>query len=135
MPIYEMYLELLKYQDQCEIVGIGIEKVHAVPGASAGSSFKFGYNYGAIVALLSTLGGSIYDITPKGWQKYIGLSIPSGLSKPARRKRIKKGVGEICTKLYPRVNVYGVRGGLIDGKSDSLCIAHTILHTQHLDKL
>jgi hypothetical protein len=135
LPVYNLSQELLRYKDQYDILAIGIEKVHAIPGASAGSSFKFGYNFGVVSSLLGTLGSPLYEITPKKWQSFIGLSIPASLKGLPRRKRIKKGVAEIATKLYPKTNVYGIRGGLIDGKSDSLAIAHTVLHKYHLDKL
>jgi hypothetical protein len=61
--------------------------------------------------------------------------VPRGLSPVNRRKRIKKGVGDICSKLYPTAKVRGIRGGLKDGKSDSLMIAHTIMEQHYLDKL
>jgi len=127
-PILKLYEALQSMKEDYHIVGIGLEKVHAIPGTSAGSNFKFGFNYGVVSTLLSTLGVAIYDIPPKEWQKFIGLSIPRGLSTNLRKKRIKLGVGNICNRLYPKAEIYGIRGGLRDGRSDALMIGHTVLH-------
>jgi hypothetical protein len=132
LPPYDIYLELKKLEDKYEVVGVGLEKVHSIPKSSATSNFKFGYNVGSITALVSTMDTSIYEITPIQWQRYIGLSIPRSLKGNYRKKRIKKGVGEICSKLYPNAPIRGIKGGLLDGKSDSLMIAHTVLHKYHL---
>ena len=50
------------------------------------------------------------------WQKSIGVK--------AKGKAIKKDVADICSRLYPLVDIYGPRGGLQDGLSDALMIAH-----------
>lgn len=134
-PPYDIFLKLRELEEEYEIVGIGVEKVHAIPGTSAGSNFKFGFNVGVIVALLSVLDSSLYEVTPKQWQTFIGLQIPRSIKGAARKKRIKKGVGEICSKLYPKAEIWGIRGGLLDGKSDALMICHTVLHKYHLENL
>jgi len=135
LPPYDIYTELQEIQAKYEIVAIGIEKVHAIQGTSAGSNFKFGYNTGMVTGLLSTLDSSLYEITPSVWQRHIGLSIPKGLSLSKRKARIKKGVGAICARLYPRAKIRGIRGGLKDGRSDALMIAHTVMEQHYLDKL
>jgi len=135
LPPYDVYERLKELERDFDIVGMGIEKVHAIQGTSAGSNFKFGYNTGAITALLCTINSSLYEVTPKGWQNHIGLMLPNGLSPTNRKRRIKKGVGDICSKLYPTAKVRGVRGGLKDGKSDALMIAHTIMEQHFLNKL
>jgi hypothetical protein len=124
-PPYTLIQILKQIESDYDIRAIGVEKVHAIPGTSAGSNFKFGYNTGTVVALLSTLDSSLYEIAPKAWQKHIGLTVPKGLKPATRRKRIKEGVGDICTKLYPKAVIHGSRGGLLHNKSDSLMIAHT----------
>lgn len=96
---------------------ITIEKVHAIPGTSAGSNFKFGYNVGMINALAEASQIGVRHITPKAWQKQIGVTV--------KGKAIKKQVAEIAEKLYPNAPIRGSRGGLLDGRSDALMIAHT----------
>lgn len=55
-------------------------------------------------------------VTPKKWQKFIGVT--------AKGDAIKKNVAEIAARLYPNAQLHGPRGGLLDGRSDALMIAH-----------
>ena len=59
-------------------------------------------------------------VTPKVWQKYIGVT--------AKGKAIKKQVAKIAQYLYPQAELHGKRGGLLDGRSDALMIAYYGLH-------
>ena len=97
---------------------IWIEDIHSMYGMSAKSNFGFGRNLGIVTAIsqIATPGVIAKTVTPKIWQKYIGVT--------AKGKAIKKQVAEIATKLYPRASIYGKRGGLLDGRSDALMIAH-----------
>ena len=102
--------------DIFDIHMIMIEKVHAIQGTSAGSNFKFGYNVGMINALAEASGIGVDHITPKMWQKKIGVT--------KKGPAIKKEVAQIAERLYPGAQIKGPRGGLLDGRSDALCIAH-----------
>lgn len=95
---------------------IMVEDVHSLFGMSAKSNFNFGYNVGFIQALAMMPPCGMDLVQPKVWQKAIGV-------KPGS-KTIKQDVAKICQRLYPQVDIYGPRGGLIDGKADSLMIAH-----------
>jgi len=95
---------------------IMIENVHAIQGTSAGSNFKFGYNTGVVNALAEASGIGVDKITPKMWQKTIGVK--------AKGKAIKKEVASIAERLYPQAEIRGARGGVLDGRSDALMIAH-----------
>ena len=129
---YILYSELQEVKEKFDLLGVGLEDVHAIYGTSSGSNFKFGYNFGIVSALISTLGVSVYAVKPKEWQKFIGV-IKSNAKTPAIRKNhIKKQVGVICNRLYPKANIYGVKGGLIHDKSDACMIAHTVLHKYKL---
>lgn len=107
---------------------IMLEQVRSVPGTSAGSNFSFGYNTGGPNWLAETIGCSVDHVLPKAWQKYLGLVVPAGLKGTARKTRIKKEVGKIIERLYPGVEIYGPRGGLLDGRADALAIAHFASH-------
>lgn len=111
---YNAYLWLEYHQTRA----VWIEDVHSLFGMSAKSNFGFGRNLGIVTAIsqIATPGVIAKTVTPKIWQKYIGVT--------AKGKAIKKQVAEIATKLYPRANIYGKRGGLLDGRSDALMIAH-----------
>ena len=91
-------------------------------GISAKSNFGFGKNLGIVTAIsqLATGGMIAKTVTPKVWQKYIGVT--------AKGKAIKKQVAQIASGLYPKAELHGKRGGLLDGRSDALMIAHYGLH-------
>jgi len=100
---------------------IWIEDVHSMHGMSAKSNFNFGKNLGIVIAMASIM---LVDppnmVTPKIWQKYIGVT--------AKGKAIKKQVAKIAQYLYPQAELHGKRGGLLDGRSDALMIAYYGLH-------
>lgn len=97
-----------------------IEKVHAIQGTSAGSNFSFGFNTGLVNGISGTIGCSLDHVTPKTWQKYLGVT--------KKGKAIKKEVAEIVERLYPQAEVRGPRGGILDGRTDALAIAHFASH-------
>ena len=103
---------------------VWIEDVHSLFGMSAKSNFGFGRNLGLAIAIsqIATKGDVAKTVTPKIWQKYIGIT--------AKGKDIKKQISEIAIKLYPTATLYGKRGGLLDGRSDALMIAHYGLHNK-----
>ncbi len=104
---------------------IMIEDVHSIFGASAKSNFSFGRNLGSIETLLACTGQGIDTVTPKVWQQQVGVKpVKPGMKPAARSKAQKLAVADACKRLYPGVNVYGLKGGLMDGKSDALMIAH-----------
>ncbi|MGH1461207.1 MAG: hypothetical protein ACRBB6_04145 [Neptuniibacter sp.] len=111
-------------QEHHTIRMIMVEDVGPVQGTSAGSNFKFGYNAGVVNTLARVSGCPVDLVKPKVWQKEVGLSISSKLKDAARKKAIKNGVADICERLYPQVNIRGPKGGLLDGMSDALMIAH-----------
>ena len=119
-PTTDKPLELLRWinqiQSQYELRVIMIEDVHSIYGASANSNFNFGYNVGLVNTLAQCSGASVDRVTPKKWQSKVGIR--------KKGKAIKAEVGTICDRLYPEVSIRGSRGGLLDGLSDSLMLAH-----------
>ncbi len=110
-----------------------IEDVHSIYGASAKSTYNFGFNTGLIHGIVRSTGLGLDTIQPKIWQKYIGLVMPAVKKGAApiaalRKNKIKQDVAAICERLYPQVNIRGNKGGIIDGKSDALMIAHYCSH-------
>ena len=96
---------------------VWVEDVHSLFGMSAKSNFGFGRNLGTVLTIAELLTGhSPNTVTPKIWQKYIGVTV--------KGKAIKQEVAEIATKLYPTASLHGKRGGLLDGRADALMIAH-----------
>ena len=116
----EKPVELLKWLTQIQthynLRVIMIEDVHSIYGTSANSNFNFGYNVGLVNTVSQCSGSSVDRVTPKTWQKKVGVK--------KKGKAIKLEVAEICERLYPAVVIRGKRGGLLDGKSDALMLAH-----------
>ena len=102
---------------------IWIEDIHSMFGMSAKSNFSFGKNLGIVTAIAELIiKDSPKTVTPKVWQKYIGVT--------AKGKAIKKQVAKIAQYLYPQAELHGKRGGLLDGRSDALMIAYYGLHNK-----
>ena len=107
-----------KWLHNQKIESIWLESVHSLYGMSARSNFGFGRNFGIAFAIakIAVAGGAVYQVTPKIWQKYIGIT--------KKGKAIKQQVAQIAQSIYPSANLHGPKGGLLDGRSDALMIAH-----------
>lgn len=112
----ETYTKIMGLTYNYEVRIIMIEQVSPIKGASAGSNFKFGYNTGQINAIAEITGIGVDLVRPKAWHKKVGMT--------KKGNQIKKEVASIAHRLYPHAELYGSRGGLLDGKSDALMIAH-----------
>lgn len=121
-------------QEEFNLRIVMVEDVHAIQGAAAGSSFSFGWNVGIMNVIPLCAGASLDKVQPKAWQKYIGVKPivrKKGAPKPKahiRTKQLKLEVAEICERLYPKTNIRGPKGGIKDGMSDALMIAHYASH-------
>lgn len=129
-----IYQSLINLRKDFIIKMIMIEDVHSIPLVSAKSNFNFGFNCGLLYGIIGSTGIGLDKVQPKVWQKYIGLITPvrkKGAPKipsAVRNQKIKKDVAAICERLYPEINIRGPKGGLQDGKSDALMIAHYASH-------
>ncbi len=110
-------------QKEFHLVVTQIEDVHSLHGMSAKSNFSFGGNVRQVNIIPAIAQSPIAHVTPKVWQKHIGVK-PIKTGTVGRTKIIKNSIAEICERLYPSVNIRGPRGGLHDGYSDALMIAH-----------
>ena len=120
--------QLMHIRESTDLLGVAIEQVHAIPGAGATSTFNFGFNYGVVTAVLYSVTRTIFKISPRLWQNFIELKVNSKLKGVRRRKEIKRKVAGICKTFYPDTELYGSRGGLLDGRSDAAMIAHMVYH-------
>lgn len=112
---YSSTLKAFLDTDDTELM-VAIEKVHAMPGQGVSSSFSFGQRLGELEGMLTALQIPYELVAPKDWQKACGI--------PA--KSDKKGIASVMQKLYPTAELYGNKGGLRDGRSDALGLAHFI---------
>ena len=116
--------ETTKWLHNKKVDTIWLENVHSLYGMSAKSNFGFGRNFGIAFAIagVAVSGGPVQQVTPKVWQKYIGVT--------AKGKAVKQQVAKIAQYLYPQAELHGQRGGLLDGRSDALMIAYYGLHNK-----
>ena len=116
--------ETTKWLHNKKVDIIWLENVHSLYGMSAKSKFGFGRNFGIAFAIakLAVSDGPVQQVTPKVWQKYIGVT--------AKGKAVKQQVAKIAQYLYPQAELHGKRGGLLDGRSDALMIAYYGLHNK-----
>lgn len=100
-----------------------VEEVHSLPGMSAKSNFGFGRQIGRVHTMLNLVEQPFSLIKPKIWQKF--CQIPA--RKDIKDGDLKLAVAHKAMELYPdsQEHLFGPRGGLIDGRSDALLIAHT----------
>lgn len=120
MEIYEWFLQI---QQQFNLVITTIEDVKSFFGMSAKSNFQFGREVEKVNLIPAMAGCSIDLVQPKKWQKHIGVK-PLKTGTKNRVTIIKKDIAGICERLYPKANIRGPKGGLLDGRSDALMIAH-----------
>ncbi len=104
-----------------------IEDIHSLFGVSSKANFGLGRELGRMNALLSIQEFGLDLVAPKIWQKAVGVKLPvkkKGAKPVKSNPIIKKEVERLCNQLYPGCNIYGPKGGLWDGRSDSLMLCH-----------
>ena len=80
-----------------------IEKVHAMPGQGVTSMFTFGQGYGFLRACLIASGIRFQEVTPRTWQKEVGVPAkPKELTKPEHKLRLLA----IAQQLFPRMPLW-----------------------------
>lgn len=110
-------------------VVFGVENVHALFGASAGSTFNFGFTAGCIEGVLACLGVTVMKPAPKTWQKEMWKDITPIKKKSMTGKTevidTKATSMKAARKLYPRVDLRRTEKckNLDDNKCDSLLMA------------
>ena len=105
------YIQTLK-KHKVDIVIV--EKIHSMPRQGVKSMFSFGQRLGEVEGMLLTLGISYELVAPQIWQKCLGVSPKSD----------KKDIALTILKRYPQAELYGKKGGLNDGRSDAIGLAH-----------
>lgn len=129
MDLFRLYRWLERLHLELRIDHITIEDVHSLFGMSAKSNFSFGWNVGVVNSLPIVCGLEIVHVQPKVWQKAVGVypivdKLMGANPKLKRNKAIKLAVADRCNQLYPDAKIRGLRGGLLDGRSDALMMAH-----------
>ena len=102
-------------------VYIALEEVHSLPGMSAKSNFTFGGMFWRIKTILECIPVKYELVQPKIWQKAVGIPTRKFLDGELDLKYV---VADLAQGYYPGAHLHGPRGGLLDGRSDALMIAH-----------
>jgi len=101
---------------------VWVEELHSIYQVTAKANFGLGRSVGTALTIAEIINKGLKPrlIKPKAWQKFVGVT--------AKGKAIKNDVAALATKLYPLADLHGPKGGLKDGRSDALMIAHYGLH-------
>jgi hypothetical protein len=105
-----------------------IEDVHAIFGASASSTFSFGFGIGLLEGILTTLKIPFTKVSPKKWQKQMFEGVPNMTKPSSTGKTMKsdtKGMALIAAKrIFPDIDLRDNDKckKAHDGKVDSLLI-------------
>ncbi len=113
-----------------------VEEVGFIRGSAGKSTINFGRSIERANIFAEIAEVSKDSVRPKAWQKFIGVVVPQNLAGEANAKKrplfIKKEVARIAKELYPKADLFGPKGGLLDGRSDALMIAHYAARTINL---
>jgi len=100
-----------------DIMGVAIERVHALPVTGRASAFKFGNAYGHIRGACIALGLPIVaEPTPQAWQKFVGVV---DKDKKARKRKSR----EKARLLFPDI-ADALKHESDSHKSDAVLIAY-----------
>lgn len=111
------YIDYLSsIEDKKTIQMVSVEQVSSMPGQGVKSMFSFGQRLGELEGMLQALKIGYIQTRPHAWQKTCKVQAKSG----------KKGIFEAISKIYPEAELLGSKGGIKDGRCDSLGIAHNL---------
>jgi crossover junction endodeoxyribonuclease RuvC len=102
-----------------------LEEVGSRTGQGIVSAFTFGEGFGLLKGVIESQSLSYATVRPTEWQKRFGLNTGT---KDKKKKKLE--IANKCLSIFPDANLYGARGGLKDGRSDALMIAHYASQTQ-----
>ena len=79
-----------------------IERVASMPGQGVASSFKFGVSYGTLRGMLIALKIPFEEVTPRKWQKGIGIK---ARDKNESKTEFKNRLKAKAQQLFPHINM------------------------------
>lgn len=107
-----------------------LEEVHSLYGMSAKSNFTFGGMFWRAKSLLESMQYPYELVQPKAWQQAVGAPTRKFLGK---EMDLKHAIADLAQGYYPTAQLHGPKGGLMDGRSDALMIAHYAYITHRKD--
>jgi crossover junction endodeoxyribonuclease RuvC len=104
-------------EDSYQYISLAIlEKVHAMPKQGVTSMFNFGENLGMWKAFLILTKIPHLIVPPQQWMK--------GLVTKSDGQDTKSAVKNVATRLFPKAELFGTKGGYKDGRGDALLMAY-----------
>lgn len=107
---------------------VGLEKPTSRPGEGGQRSHRFGEGIGLLRGMMIAHGVKYRMVPPNLWKGRLGL--------PGKHVRgANKACAQYLVSHYTPAEhiVYGVRGGIKDGRLDALLIAHWLRHEDQTD--
>lgn len=82
-----------------------VEKQQSFPGQGVASSWRGGYGYGILIALLVCHRLPFEAVRPAQWRRMLGIQAPSKLKGAARKREIKARSISTARRLFPNVDL------------------------------
>lgn len=79
-----------------------LEKVHSMPGQGVSSTFKFGVSYGGLRMALIASSIKFEEVTPRTWQKFLGVSAKG---KHESKTQFKNRLKAKAQQLFPELKI------------------------------
>ena len=108
--------EIATYIEGVDIELAILEKVHAMPKQGVTSMFNFGENLGMWKAFLVIMEIPHLIVPPQQWMK--------GLVTKSDGPDTKSAVKNVATRMFPRAELHGPKGGYKDGRGDALLMSY-----------
>lgn len=123
IDIHKLY-DILSFDGSNWDVKCVLEDVHAIFGASAKSTFSFGWVVGAIEGILASCDIPYVKVKPKEWQKEMWQGVPVQ-KKPNGRTDTKAMSLLAAKRLFPNEDLTATERSTKphDGKIDALLLA------------
>lgn len=103
MPATERDIaDLILSMKTAGVAKVFIEKVHSMPGQGVKSMFTFGQNYGLLRGILIAHQISFDEVTPRVWQKALGISSKAKTETSSQFKNRLKGKAQ---QLFPALKI------------------------------
>lgn len=110
------YQRITRLMRRYEIIMGILERVHAMPKQGVSSTFSFGVNFGIWQGWLATWQIPHMLVPPQTWMK--------GLTSKADGRNTKQQICSAAKRMFPQAELIGPRGGILDGRADSLMMAY-----------
>ena len=108
--------EIAEYIEGVDIELAILEKVHAMPKQGVTSMFNFGENLGMWKAFLVIMEIPHLIVPPQQWMK--------GLVTKSDGPDTKSAVKNVVTRMFPKAELHGPKGGYKDGRGDALLMSY-----------